>query len=236
MTMNWASQKMLVAVTSITMSVGAMTFGAMSLVGCNKTEAECSETVPCGFGETCQEGVCVSQTCATSAQCEMETHCSKGSCVDGCAEDSDCFPGDICDLESGTCQAGACTDSHIDCDFKEFCNGVTGECAEASGIYCKSCELNSECGGNGNVCMHWGLQRDFCGVSCEVESDCPSGFSCMDWNDTETGRIVRQCATYCWLYIDDRPIPPGSPNADSVMSDQCPVPEPTYIPSVGEKR
>jgi hypothetical protein len=93
---------------------------------------------------------------------------------------------------------------------------------EASGIYCKECELNSDCGGNGNVCMHWGLQRDFCGVTCEQDDDCPSGFTCTDWNDTETGTIVRQCATYCWLYIDERPIPEGNANAVQSIGSECP--------------
>ena len=68
-----------------------------------------------------------------------------------------------------------------------------------------------------------GITARFLWGFCEVESDCPSGFTCIDWNDTETGQLVRQCATYCWLYIDGRPIPPGNPNEYSALSEECPV-------------
>ncbi len=199
------------------------------MLGCQTEEPECTETISCAFGETCQAGVCVTQSCATSAQCEMESYCDNGNCVDGCQSDKDCYPGDVCDPDSNTCASGFCTDTHIDCDFKEFCNSVTGDCTEASGIYCRECEVNNDCGGNGNVCMHWGLQRDFCGVSCEQDADCPSGFTCTDWNDTETGQIVRQCATYCWLYVDDRPIPEGNSNAHQRIGNECPIVEPTSL-------
>ena len=206
------------------------------LMGCKTEAPECSETIPCGFGETCQAGTCVSQSCANSTQCEMESFCDKGQCIDGCQTEMDCYPGDVCNLDSQTCESAHCTDSHIDCDFKEFCNVTTGDCVEASGIYCKECEINSDCGGNGNVCMHWGLQRDFCGVSCEADSDCPSGFTCTDWNDSETGQVVRQCATYCWLYIDERPIPPGNINATMDIGTECPIPEPERVSTASESK
>ena len=198
-------------------------------LACNDEPPECSQNIPCGFGEVCRDGSCVAQSCATSAQCDMESYCDQGACVQGCQEDGDCYPGDSCDLELGECKTAHCTDSHIDCDFKEFCNAVTGDCTEASGIYCKECVNNADCGGNGNVCMHWGLERDFCGVTCETEDDCPSGFICIDWNDTESDQPVRQCATYCWLYTDiqQRPVPPDSANANSEMAVDCPEPTST---------
>ena len=181
------------------------------MLGCsgNNEAAECSEDTPCGFGAVCVEGTCVSNSCATSAQCSMEQYCDKGSCVEGCAADDDCYPGDYCNDELQVCDKAPCTNSQIDCDFKEFCNTGTGECIEASGYYCRDCEQDSDCGGNGNVCLHFGQERDFCGVTCEVESDCPSGFSCFDVTDEE-GRPTRQCLTYCWLYIE-RPEAPSEP-------------------------
>lgn len=186
------------------------------LLGCGRTNAvECSESEPCGFGEVCVEGTCTSSSCTTSAQCSMEQFCDEGSCITGCANDGDCYPGDYCDKEAVTCTAAYCTDSHIDCDFKEYCNTSTGDCTEASGLYCRECEVDSDCGGNGNVCMNWGLQRDFCGVSCESESDCPSGFTCIDWQDSNDEFLTRQCATYCWLYIPERPVAPGDPFEDA---------------------
>ncbi|MBM74215.1 MAG: hypothetical protein CMK59_02335 [Proteobacteria bacterium] len=179
----------------------------MLMLACGQEEAQCSEEQGCGFGEVCVAGMCTASTCVTSEQCGMEEHCSEGDCVAGCQMDSDCYPGDFCDLETSSCTKTPCYDSHTDCNFKEYCLQSTGECVEASGYYCRSCVVDSDCGGNGNVCMHWGLERNFCGVRCEVESDCPSGFICADWLDQD-GNATRQCATYCWLYIDERPVPP----------------------------
>ena len=53
-------------------------------LGCTEEVAECSEELACGFGEVCQDGTCLSQSCATSTQCDMESYCDQGSCVDGC--------------------------------------------------------------------------------------------------------------------------------------------------------
>lgn len=184
-------------------------------LGCGRKDtAQCSEEQPCGFGEVCVEGTCQSSSCSTSAQCAMEQFCDDGTCVDGCEIDGDCYPGDYCDQESKSCDDAPCTDSHIDCDFKEYCSS-TGECVEASGYFCRDCELDSDCGGNGNVCMNWGLERDFCGVSCDTEADCPSGFICIDWQDSNDEFLTRQCATYCWLYIPERPNVPGNPSIDA---------------------
>ena len=170
-----------------------------ALVGC-KTAAECAEDKPCGFGETCVEGKCVSRACATSAQCAMEQFCDGGTCRDGCQEDADCYPGDTC--VEGACAAAACRSSTLDCDFKEFCDPSTGECYEASGYYCRACNSDEDCGGNGNYCWNFGLDRQFCGVRCEgSDDDCPSGFTCIPL-DSEDGTVF-QCVTYCWLYDDE---------------------------------
>lgn len=190
-------------------------FTLFLVLGCRGQDAmECSESDPCGFGEVCVEGTCQGSSCTTSAQCSMEQFCDDGTCVAGCDNDDDCYPGDYCNGEEKDCAAAPCTDSHIDCDFKEYC-GSSGDCVEASGYFCRDCEVDSDCGGNGNVCMNWGLERDFCGVSCDTEADCPSGFTCIDWQDGNDEFLSRQCATYCWLYIPERPIAPGDPFSDA---------------------
>ncbi|MDP6934339.1 MAG: hypothetical protein QGG40_15540 [Myxococcota bacterium] len=178
------------------------------LVGCGESP-ECSEEVSCGFGENCVEGVCTGATCATSAQCEMESHCASGSCVSGCQQDDDCYPGDACNAE-GTCVTASCRDSHLDCAFKEFCNTATGECYEASGYYCGSCLDDDDCGGNGNMCLGFGFYGDFCGVTCETESDCPSSFTCVNVVDGNGNALGSQCITYCWLYMEGPPAPQAS--------------------------
>ncbi len=161
------------------------------LLSCQtSTKAECSEDVPCEFGEECIVGQCVAQTCATSEQCGIEQYCSAdNACVAGCAADTDCMYGDRCNTDTSVCEVAECTDTHLDCGFKEFC-ALNGDCIEASGIYCQDCEDDGDCGGNGNKCFY-----DYCGVVCDSDKDCPGGFGCIQgYEDTFI------CYATCYLY------------------------------------
>ena len=190
-------------------------------LACSSAEPECSEELACGFGAVCVQGVCTTNSCANSSQCEMEQYCDRGTCEEGCASDKDCYPGDVCSPETASCEAEGCTDSHVDCAFQEYCNSITGECTPAGGYFCRECESDSDCGGNGNVCINFGLQREFCGVTCQTKSDCPSGFECYDVSD-ENGLSTKQCITYCWLYLDDqRPQLPGNPEPFEDLAPEC---------------
>ena len=157
---------------------------------------------------TCVEGVCESNTCATSAQCGIEQFCDDGTCMPGCQNDNDCYPDATCNTEDAVCEEAPCVSSQIDCAFQEFCNNATGECVPASGYYCRECEVDDDCGGNGNVCVGWGAEREYCGVTCEFTRDCPSGYDCYDVGidtdgDGTADGTTRQCLTACWLYIQD---------------------------------
>ena len=164
---------------------------------------ECDAERPCqGFGQVCVEGACQSHACATSASCPMESHCEGGQCEAGCAQDTDCYPGDACDPATGTCAEAACTDSHLDCAFQEFCDETAGECYAAEGYWCRPCVTNEDCGGNGNLCLGWGDNGDFCGVSCTGDVDCPSGYTCTVIDDAAGNPLGSQCITWCWLYED----------------------------------
>jgi len=172
---------------------------ALSLVGTGcQDPPECDKSTPCDFGEVCKQGVCESIGCATSAQCSMESFCADGVCTAGCAEDADCYPGDFCNVEAGVCESAGCTDTRLDCGYKEFCNEFSGECYDAGGYFCKDCNDEQDCGGNGNRCTGYG----FCGVSCESNDDCPSGFNCFPFVDFNGNVVDYQCFTYCWLYED----------------------------------
>jgi len=203
--------------------ISLLMFFWLALLGCNKESVECTEEQPCGFGETCQEGVCVGSTCATSAQCGMEQYCNSGTCSEGCEGNEDCYPGDACNSETATCETATCTNSHVDCAFKEYCNSVTGDCYDASGYFCQSCQADEDCGGGGNMCLSFGFERDFCGVYCEAESDCPSGFTCVSISDGVGNVVSQQCITYCWLYEDGRPIPPGEPGLAPTIREKNPT-------------
>jgi hypothetical protein len=174
------------------------------LLSCEKQVGECSENVPCtGFGETCVKGKCEAQSCANNSQCGMEQYCEDGSCASGCTEDTDCYPDSFCNTEKKKCEASGCRSTTLDCDFQQFCDVSTGECYDASGYYCRECLSDEECGGNGNTCLSWGIYGSFCGVTCETETDCPSGYNCIGLTDSSGNVVSKQCITYCWLYGED---------------------------------
>ncbi len=162
------------------------------LLACGES-SECSESEPCPFGSSCVEGVCESARCATSTQCAMEQYCLDSTCVSGCAEDGDCYPGYTC--TGGSCVAGGCEDAHTDCAFSEFCNAASGECYEAAGYYCASCEDDDDCGGGENHCFY-----NTCLVGCQRDADCPAGFYCYSIVDTAGNVLYYGCYTACEAY------------------------------------
>lgn len=177
------------------------------LTACNGPDFECSEQVPCAHvDEICVAGVCEEKRCANSAQCPMESYCSLGDCLPGCVDEGDCYPGDTCDIELKECAPEACTDTQIDCGYREFCNTQTGDCYDAGSQYCKFCDYQpGECG-DGNLCLN-----HYCGVDCSQGQPCPSGFECYPFADDVGNIVAYQCFTYCWLFED---VPPGSDTRD----------------------
>lgn len=166
-----------------------------ALSGCNYGTSECTEEVGCGLGAVCIDGACIERNCSTSGQCGIEQFCSaQGVCTPGCKEDTDCRFGDYCEEATATCQAAECSDTRLDCGFQEFCSPA-GECYDAGGYYCRSCNDDGDCGGAGNMCL-----SGYCGVTCVADSDCPSGYDCLPVVDLSGNVVSYQCWTYCWLY------------------------------------
>lgn len=194
-------------------------------VGCdNGPPPVCDELTPCeGFGEICLEGQCVVEECNSNLDCPMEHVCGVGGrCEVGCDNDRDCYPGNICDLETATCESRGCTDTHIDCGFKEFCNTATGDCYDAGGVYCRPCDPRNrvqDCNGgdeNGaNECWN-----NYCTVDCSNGRECPSGFQCYPFSDRSGNVVSFQCLTYCWLYGQE----------EAGASDIAPPPPPEALP------
>ncbi len=178
-----------------------------ALSGCGGQEEgpSCSEDVPCPFGSVCISGACQPVQCATSAQCAMEQYCDDGTCVDGCQEDTDCYAGDACNPDTRTCEPAACEDTRLDCAFGEFCNAFTGECYEAGGYFCASCVSDDDCGGGSNLCY-----GGTCLVTCDGDSDCPAGFTCLGLS--LSGNVLEYyCYALCDVAGDARSAPPPAP-------------------------
>ena len=191
---------------------------AVMLMSCTHSGGtECDAETPCAFGETCSSGYCESAECNTSAECPMESYCTGGrTCQAGCENTSDCYPGYTCDLETSACKEAVCTDTALDCGFREFCNLATGECYDAGNQYCSPCTEDFECG-TGNYCF-WG----YCGVDCSGGKECPGGFECFPISNPEGQTVAYQCLTYCWLFDDYEPgsfFKESGPEAGQVEGD-----------------
>jgi hypothetical protein len=172
-------------------------------------EIQCDAETPCGWGESCIDGQCVAGICATSQQCPIEHYCTgTGECAVGCETANDCFPGDVCGVD-GVCETGSCTETQLDCDFREYCNTTTGECYDAGDQFCRPCTEDEECG-EGNYCF-----AKSCGVDCST-TGCPAGFDCTPFVNSNDEIIAYQCITYCWLY--------------DLESLSAPLPERVHVP------
>lgn len=111
-----------------------------------------------------------------------------GGTIDvGCTADDACGAGQICDLATGDCVAGAdcgqnpglcafCDDAQTGCGFvgAAFCDAQAGVCRRTKGT-CDACTGDAECGtamnGLPNKCA-----GGFCAEGCGA---CPPGFQCQ---------------------------------------------------------
>jgi len=113
-----------------------------------------------------------------------------------------CDPGEGCFMdkcsENGDCQSswcvehlgeGVCTQTcQEECPQGWKCKQVGGTepdvifiCVSDHANLCKPCEDNDDCGSTGgaeDVCVEYGAEGNLCGGQCEVDGDCPWGFSC----------------------------------------------------------
>jgi len=67
---------------------------------------------------------------------------------------------------------------------------------------CDPCNENKECnaeGKSGNVCVSFGKNGSYCGVKCEFDKECPTGYECSSVTDASTGTKSKQCAVTAGL-------------------------------------
>ncbi len=101
----------------------------------NNLVADPCETVECGDGEVCDDGICVGGGCEADEDCPVGSFCNDGVCEegDGCASDDECEDGFVC--IDGDCVEDNTCGSDDDCPDGQRCiDGacVPPECTDAT--------------------------------------------------------------------------------------------------------
>lgn len=120
-----------------------------------------------------------------------------------CATNADCASGWCVDHMGGKVCTWACVE---ECPQGWTCLPVTAGgidpiwlCLSPFSLLCRPCTQSGDCEVQGTTerCLIYegdaGTAGTFCGAECEVDTDCPAGFSCTDATSTE-GTVTRQCA------------------------------------------
>ena len=133
----------------------------------------------------------------------------EGDALDPCAGDAGCF-GDPCS-EGSDCYSGLCGQHMGDevctktcedeCPSGWSCEQVnlgggdtTYLCVSEVEHLCSPCIEASDCSSEASqaACVSYGEEGNFCGAQCAEDSDCPSGFDCIDAPSTRGGTSA-QC-------------------------------------------
>jgi hypothetical protein len=155
--------------------------------------ASCTSNLDCPSGTFCDT---TATRCVAEGPCTLDEHCGPGAvcnaqtlaCRAGCRNDGDCA------LPSGATSAGPrqacvngqcrafCRDNQA-CPANQFCDTTNGTCLSRTGrVDCNACGATMSCGPQTTArCLSFvteGQQASFCGMICQNESDCPSGFEC----------------------------------------------------------
>jgi len=150
--------------------------------------AGCTANTDCPPGTFCDV---TTDTCIANGPCTLDEQCAFGqlcdpvtrTCRAGCRRDSDCAlvtpvsqPRQAC--ISGQCQ-NYCRDNN-GCPVNLFCD-TGGTCSARTGrADCRDCQATGTCppGSDCLVFINEGQTRRFCGMRCNDEPDCPSGYDC----------------------------------------------------------
>ncbi len=137
-------------------------------------------------------------SCTTNAQCAADLVCYQGQCTT-CLADNECDSCEVCAWNNRciTDTAGSCTPStgctsNTQCPYGQSCIAgyctTTGGGGGGSGQFGASCTNNSQCA-FGLTCAGMQAGSSICTRPCVGSGqggldDCPSDYSCVDWDDT----------------------------------------------------
>lgn len=133
---------------------------------------------PCTSGQQCPEGGTCLEVAITG-----ERYCTQ-PCDGGCPD------GFRCEAVPGASEEQCVPDNEL-----RTCGGARELCAP--------CQGHSECGLEDDLCVrNLASGESFCGESCTHESDCPTGFNCLDLSGEGSGPYQcvpnsGTCAGYC---------------------------------------
>ena len=197
------------------------------VAGGNVCRVGCFAGNRCPPGLTCDTtgGICVD--CLTSMDCNNGEVCNTTTreCVQ-CTSNSDCalrVGTPVCNPTSNTCVGCA---SDADCAMG-VCDANLQRCVTSPtnrGL-CEPCDMDGQCGGNGNLCIGINVGGQFLDRTCSLDctnATCPSGFECID---VRAG-TARQCRP---RYAMQNP----SCTAVSHLGDACPFSATTNDPGCG---
>ena len=103
--------------------------------------------------------------------CKTSDECDSGACVDGPA-------GKIC-----TSSCNACCPTGFKCEAFQTTGGDSVQvCLPKWNAICRPCQTDAECGkvGKDSLCVQYQATGSFCGGACQIDSDCPGDFKCLD--------------------------------------------------------
>jgi len=131
---------------------------------------------------------CVADPGGLLCPCDANTDCNSGYCIPSRTGDQVCTK--VCEEE--------CPDG-LECRLVSFPGqDATFLCIDLAVNVCRPCRANSDCQGSfgtiDNRCVaHSDIEGAFCGIGCSESNPCPSGYTCDETEDIESGSSSRQC-------------------------------------------
>jgi hypothetical protein len=203
----------------------------------------CRVNLDCPSGQVCMEGSCQHAgliACAIDSDCPGGHVCLASVCQADCSVQG-CPQNELCDGQSHRCRAlvyastnGGGSGTSGTTSSGTTTGGTTTAGSTGSGTttggttgpppvpYCHACIGGTDCGSTTDLCIKDARGFSFCGTDCGSGQQCPTGATCTDITDPNSGNFLgKNCFpnTYlCWC------APNGdtwSNYADAFLQNNC---------------